>query len=432
MSEPSTIEVAQPAATGAATDVVVTSPPAAHMTPVRASERIEFIDLLRGAALFGILAANMRGLNAPAATYGHIDLLFSGFLDLFAQGLIDTFISGKFITLFACLFGLGFAVQMSRAEARGVRVGSFYPRRLLVLLGFGVIHGALVWWGDILVAYALMGFVLLAFRTRSQQIVLNWAAGILLGVLITMTVMFSVEQVRGPRPPQPHPQREPQELARVVRVFNEGPQTARAAENLRAWTTYLAKDVGVLAFLPTFLFGLWIWRRGVIQDLAAHDAAIRKVCVVALPVGLALSAFHVVAAGMRVGPRPHDLLFLATTAASYYGPFVLALGYAAGLALLVQRAEWHRRLAFFAPVGRMALTNYLMQSVVCVAFFTSTGLYGKVGPALGLVATLLLYSAQVWFSNWWLARYRFGPMEYAWRTLTYGRLGPLRREPVAA
>jgi uncharacterized protein len=428
MSEQSPPGVEQPAVALEA----AAAAPGAHMVPVRVSDRIEFIDVLRGVALFGILAANMRGLNAPSAIYGHNELLFPGFADRFVQGLIDTFISGKFITIFACLFGLGFAVQMSRAEARGVSVGSFYPRRLLVLLGFGVIHGALIWWGDILIAYALIGFVLLAFRTRSPKLILDWAWGILLGAFFTLSLLLAAEHFRGPRPPAAHPQREPQEIARVVRVFNEGPPAARAAENFRAWTVYAAKDAGVLAFLPTFLFGLWLWRRGVVQDLAAHEAALRKVCVVTLPAGVALNAFHVVVDGMRGSPVPHDLLFLVTKLASYYGPFVLAAGYASGLALLALRAEWHRRLAFFAPVGRMALTNYLMQSVVCVAFFTSTGLYGKVGPAWGLVPTVVLYAAQVWLSNWWLARYRFGPMEYAWRTLTYGRLGPLRREPAAA
>lgn len=420
---PLEIESAVPGQAGAAV---------AHMTPVRASERIEFIDVLRGVALCGILTANMRGLNAPASIYGHNELLFPGFADRFVQGLIDVFVSGKFITIFGFLFGLGFAVQMSRAEERGVQVGSFYPRRLLVLLGFGALHGALVWWGDILVAYSLIGFVLLAFRTRSQKLVLDWAWGVLLGAFITLSVLLAVQQFRGPHAPDPHPQREPQELARVVRVFNEGTQVERVVENFHAWTTYLAKEAGVLVFLPTFLFGLWVWRRGVVQDLAAHTPALRRVCVLALPSGLALNVFHVVVNGLRVEPVPQDALFLVTKLASYYGQFVLAAGYAAGVALLVQRDAWHRRLAFFAPVGRMALTNYLMQSVVCVAFFTSTGLYGKVGPALGLVPTLVLYSAQVWFSNWWMARYRFGPMEYAWRTLTYGQLGPWRREPAAA
>jgi uncharacterized protein len=109
-----------------------------------------------------------------------------------------------------------------------------------------------------------------------------------------------------------------------------------------------------------------------------------------------------------------------------WGTYILALGYAAGLALLARQERWRRRLAPAAAVGRMALTNYLMQSVVCVTLFTTTNLYGKVGPALLAIPTVAVYAGQVWFSNWWMRRFRYGPMEWLWRSLTYGSIGPLR------
>src|SRR5580704_1826325 len=125
--------------------------------PVAAADRIIFIDILRGVAMFAILAGNMRGYNAPDFLYGNIKVLFHGRADLIAQGFIDIFLTAKFVTLFSFLFGLGFAVQLSRAEARGARFLSFYPRRLAALALFGVIHGILIWWGDILLNYALAG-----------------------------------------------------------------------------------------------------------------------------------------------------------------------------------------------------------------------------------------------------------------------------------
>src|SRR6266851_4296347 len=138
------------------------------MTPVAAGERIGLLDILRGLALFGIIAANMRGFSDPAQVYFNIEEMFSGTADKIAQGFIDFFIQGKFITLFAFLFGLGFAIQMSRAEERGKPV-KFYPRRLLVLLVFGLIHSWFIWWGDILVGYALTGFVLFLFRKATRK-----------------------------------------------------------------------------------------------------------------------------------------------------------------------------------------------------------------------------------------------------------------------
>src|SRR5208282_2712423 len=146
--------------------------------PVDLSERILFIDVLRGMALFGILAANMRAFFAPLDTYDNIGVLFHGHADVAAQFFIDTLIQGKFITIFSFLFGLGFAMQMSRAEARGVRFMGFYPRRLLALAFFGVIHGLVIWGGDILLTYALSGAILLLFRKRQQKTLLWWAAGL--------------------------------------------------------------------------------------------------------------------------------------------------------------------------------------------------------------------------------------------------------------
>lgn len=402
--------------------------PAARMTPVAPGERIELLDVLRGTALFGILAANMRGFAAPGEIYASPERLFPGFADRFAQGLLDVFVSGKFVTLFSFLFGLGFAVQMTRAESRGVRPGSFYPRRLLVLLAFGVVHGLLIWWGDILVPYALVGFLLLAFRKRQPATVLRWAAGILLVVCIGMAAAFVYFQFH---PPQPGPRPDPMpEVARVVRVFNEGSHLARLDENVRTWLEWLPRDLALLIFLPNFLFGLWVWRQRIVQEIESHTQALQRICRLALPLGLALQLFAVVATMLSFAPRqgPPGLLLLARAAAEFYGQPLLALGYATGLALLVRHEAWRRRLAPAAAVGRMALTNYTLQSVVGVALFTATGLYGQVGPALLVAPTVAVFGAQVWLSNWWLDRFRFGPLEWLWRALTYGSLGPLQRE----
>src|SRR5271170_7202814 len=158
--------------------------------PITSAERILYIDILRGMALFGILAANMRGFNAPSDLYGNISPLFHGRADLIAQGFIDIFIQGKFVTLFSFLFGLGFAVQMSRAEARGAKFMSFYPRRLAALALFGLIHGILIWWGDILLTYALAGALLLFFRNRSQKTVLWWAGSIFTAPIMVLTGIY--------------------------------------------------------------------------------------------------------------------------------------------------------------------------------------------------------------------------------------------------
>src|SRR5271167_4629632 len=161
--------------------------------PVSLPERILFIDVLRGVALFGILAANMRAFFAPLDCYEYIGVLYHSRADVLAQAFIDAFIQGKFLSIFSFLFGMGFAMQMSRAEARGVRFMGFYPRRLLALALFGVIHGLLIWAGDILLTYALTGAILLLFRQRRQKTLLWWAGSLFsLPILVggTLTVLY--------------------------------------------------------------------------------------------------------------------------------------------------------------------------------------------------------------------------------------------------
>jgi uncharacterized protein len=403
-----------------------------RMGPVAAAERIEAIDILRGAALFGILAANIRAMGAPWPMYDNPDLLFPGFADRLAQGLLDVFVSGKFVALFSFMFGLGFAVQMTRAEARGTRVRSFYPRRLLVLLAFGLVHGTLLFWGDILVAYAVMGFILLPFRNRRPSTILRWALGMPLVLTILGCIAFLALQVI--RLPPRWPGGELNEVTRIARAFTEGDFFDVVAQNYLSWKAGARKNVSVIFLLPAFLFGLWVWRKGIPRDLETHAAAIRRTCRIALPLGLALNVFAIAEGILRTGLRRHppDLLVFAAAMSRFYGTYILALGYAAGLALLVRQERWRRRLAPAGAVGRLALTNYLLQSLVCVALFTTTGLYGKVGPALLIIPTVLVYAGQVWLSSWWLRRFRYGPMEWLWRSLTYGSVGSLRSRPEPA
>src|ERR1051326_3487034 len=157
---------------------------AANWGPVQPEERIALIDVLRGLALFGIIAANMRGFAGPHMTYFAPDLLWKTRSDFWIQAFVDTFIQGKFITLFAFLFGVGFSLQFSRAEARGSRFGPIYRQRLEALILLGVLHQVLFWWGDILVSYGLGGFFLMAFRKRSNKTVAIW----LLSVMLIPTV----------------------------------------------------------------------------------------------------------------------------------------------------------------------------------------------------------------------------------------------------
>jgi uncharacterized protein len=397
--------------------------------PVSLAERILFIDVLRGMALFGILAANMRAFFAPLDCYDNIAVLFHGRADVLAQAFIDVFIQGKFISIFSFLFGMGFAIQMSRSEARGARFMGFYPRRLLALALFGLVHGIFIWAGDILLTYALSGAILLLFRNRQQKTLLWWAAGLFSLPIVLSTVFLSIYYSRFrpawmvPKPP------DMKKLYAIINIYAHGTVRQIMAQNWVEWKQQLPWELFAIYAAALFLLGMWVWRAGIVQRLDEYKPVLKRVCAWCIPVGLALQIY---AATVRMIFSPTAVNVWAWSAGVVWLPssHILAAGYVSGLALIFMNENRRRYLLPFAAVGRMALTDYLMQSVLCTLFFYhyTTDLFGRVGPALGLVATVILYGAQVWFSNWWLKQHRFGPMEWLWRGMTYGKFPSMRRE----
>jgi len=393
------------------------------MTPIAPAERIEALDVVRGAALFGIIAANMRAFDSPQAAYFNHFLMWTGTGDRVVQNLIDLFVTGKFVTLFSFLFGIGFAVQMDRAATRGVSPRPFYLRRLGVLLAIGLGHMFLLWWGDILTAYALAGAVLLLFRDRPQRTVLFWA-----GVLYAWPLILSgaglALSATGTHLPMPVNE-SPAELRRIVEVFARGTyaqmfheRLGEAAMNLASLFVYYPRSLGL------FLFGLWTWRSGVIQQLGKQKALLKRCRNWGLVVGLAGSgAVLVIEETFRPDPVSFNAAGFVAHLLSSLGTPALSLFYASSLALLVLRANWRPRLRSFAAIGRTPLTNYLLQTVVCTTLFNGWGFgwYGKVGPLAGLAPTFLIYGAELAASLWWIRRFAFGPMEWLWRSLTCGR-----------
>ena len=400
--------------------------------PVSLSERIVFIDVLRGMALFGILAANMRAFFAPLDAYSVTGALYPGHADVIAQAFVNAFIQGKFISIFSFLFGMGFAMQMTRAEARGARFMGFYPRRLLALALFGLIHGILIWAGDILVTYALSGAILLLFRNRQQKTLLWWAGGLFSLPIVVSSVFFTIYNTRF----RPHwMEQKPPDVKKfhdIINIYAHGTVRQIMAQNWVEWKQELPLDLFAIYATGLFLLGMWVWRSGIVQHLDEYQPVLKRVCAWCLPIGAIVSIYSATVTAII---PPGSVSVWAWSSGVLWLPsaHILAAGYISGLALLLMNEGWRRRLLPFAAVGRMALTDYLMQSVVCTLFFYhyTTGLYGKMGPAIGLIPTVVLYWAQVVFSNWWLRRYRFGPMEWLWRGLTYGKFPSMSKdEPI--
>jgi uncharacterized protein len=390
------------------------------MGPATSGQRLEIIDAIRGFALFGILAANMRAFHSPAEVFYSPIAMWNTPLDRVAETIIDTLFGWKFLTIFSVLFGLGFAIQMERAEARGVRFLSCYSRRLVVLLALGLIHGLLIWMGDILATYAVLGFLLLLFRNRKPQTILIWAGAIhlVLVMLPVVGVVMASMGVESPAPPLP----EPNAIAESIRINAQGSWSEIQHLRMHNW---LSMNGGILFtllwVLPRFLFGMWLWRSGFVRELETRTELLRRWMCWGIPFGIAgnLAAALLVQAYDR-GSMIELRVFASQVLFRVWIP-VLSCGYAAAVALFTMSRSRNWLGRGFAAVGRTALSNYLLQSAVCTAIFDSWGfgLFGKVSPMLGFVPTFLIYGTQLPLSIWWLKRFQFGPLEWVWRGLTY-------------
>lgn len=409
------------------------------LAPVQQAERIQIIDILRGFALFGILVVNMAIFSRPFQS-----ILFAAdpatpWYDRAAEWLIHFLAEGKFYALFSMLFGLGMVLLMERIQGRSGRFVPLYVRRLLALLLIGVVHAFLIWPGDILIMYALLGFPLILFRKARPRTLLIWAV-ILLAIPLLFTAAGTGLVELGRAFPEGAEQIELSfaqveagylaDVARANRVYPSGSFLEITAQRIYDYgsmglTSFLVLGFNVLAM---FLIGVWFGKRRKFQDLEANQPFFRKLLVWGLIVGLAGNAIY--ATLILTSPRfePTGSLLVATVAQAIGAP-LLSLAYASAICLLALRPAWHRVLQLLAPVGQMALTNYLLESIIATLIFYGygLGLFGQVGSALGLVLTVVIFLLLIPFSHWWMKRFRYGPAEWLWRSLTYLKLQPIRR-----
>jgi uncharacterized protein len=410
--------------------------PAASNTlvPVQPEERIAILDVLRGFALFGILAVNLPWSATSDYTWAAGLKPFPDWWDKTAEWIVNTVFAGKFNAIFSFLFGIGFTIQLTRAADRGGNVTATYVRRMAILFAMGLVHELLIRSGDILHMYAILGLVLLAIRRVSDRT-----------VLILALVAFLIPTARSAYSAITHePWSIPRESmparhAEAMRVYQSGTYAEQVAlryheivESYGFIRELRGEVLGYFIVLVTILFGFYVGRKRIIQELPRHTAWIKRVMLWCGLVGVAAAAGRAtIMAVIEPTGRASLLSFLAGFLYALQRP-PLCLFYVAGIALLFLGSARCRRLfSPLATVGRMPLTNYLMQSVITAILFYSWGfgLYGRMGPAACLALTIVIFAVQVVYSRWWMARFRFGPLEWVWRGATYGRFPPLANEP---
>lgn len=401
--------------------------------PVKPTERYAILDILRGLALLGIALANFPEfslysfLPAEAA-----DAMSTAGIDCIVHYLQYIFIDGKFYTIFSLLFGIGFSIIIANAmrkDADGFRI--FY-RRMFVLLLIGFLHLMFLWSGDILMLYALLGMLLPLFRNASNRALLRWTFALL---AIPVAVDFIVEFF-GVYPSAPVVELQQFYCAKYGITDENFAYWLRDAEHYGGTFEFLIQGalVRVQEFIDgnryfkvmgLFLLGFYIGRNRFYTDLESCKPQLKRIVRYGFIIGLPLSFLY---AWSAMNSRPwgsgtHAVLYFVSV-------FPLGFAYVAGICLCFLHCPQWKVFRFFAMPGRMALTNYIGQSVFGMLLFYGIG-FGF-GAGVGLVYVVLI-AAGVWivealFSGMWLHYCQFGPLEWIWRVLTYGKVFRLVKE----
>ncbi|WP_105422862.1 DUF418 domain-containing protein [Neorhizobium sp. T25_27] len=377
-------------------------------------QRLTNIDALRGFSLFGILVVNISVFASTFYGSGAPDPAFSSQFDRLVQGFVALFFETKFYLLFSFLFGYSFTLQMRSAERAGQVFVPRMVRRQLGLLVIGVAHAVLLFHGDILSTYALLGIALLAMRHQSPRRMLKTAGWLIIVTASIWIFLGSLQLLEG--------------------GIGDVEQASIRAEAARA--TYTGSPAGVIwqhmrelpqmglvlvlmqgpCALAMFLIGFVAGEKRIFERLEDHQPMLRRFVLAGSVVGLTGASVFAVATVWLAGSgwEPLGLGIGLLTAPLLSGAYVV-------VAMKVFRSrigDWIT--GCLAPAGRMALTNYLFQSLACSLIFTAygLGLVGEIAPAWTVALALVIFAVQLFLSHMWMRVFAYGPLEWVLRALT--------------
>jgi len=381
------------------------------LQPMGGAERLVHIDILRGMALLGVLLVNLIYFDGLSWLMD-ADLVYPlGWGGDTMESLLYLIFESKAIGLLSLLFGVGMAIQFDRASVKGLSFYSLEFRRISGLALFGVIHSFLIWNGDILLDYALIGlFILPVMRINHKWFLL----------LIPLVYVIS-QWIIKPFIPMMENFYSDSVAVNAIYANFYGNSPWWGAFKFRVWDFFNAfgflRLYGRMSYCPTFfVLGVYFWKSGIISDPKSHKNLLRILTWTCFILGLTLVSF------------PES--YIEKISYIYWMKnYLLVIGYLAGILLLVERPWWREKLGIFSPLGQMALTQYLLQSIICTFIFNGygLGLYGKVPLNQLMLGGFVFFGVQVWSSHLWLSIFKMGPMEWVWRSMTYGTIQAFKK-----
>lgn len=407
--------------------------------PINPGERLEIIDFLRGFALLGILMVNLPLMNAPFTTEMGDFVLWTDKVNTWAAGFIRFFFTGKFYVLFSLLFGIGFYFFMRKVDEGNKGLLGVFKFRLFWLLIFGVLHILFLWYGDILHLYAIIGFIMLLFRKKSNKTLIIWAIVLILIPIVVFSFLALFLQFLMKVPDIAY------EMNRVyakshlamklltedaLQTYSTGTFTEIFNQRLQEYGyIFNALIYFVPNILAMFLVGMVLARKAVFENISSNIKFFKKLLIISLPIAIVGNIIFLYSFSNISMTEINTSYILYMTGSGIGGP-AMTFVYIS-LIVMFFKSRMHLQIfKLFSKAGRMALTNYISHSVICSFLFYSYGfgLYGKVNILQGIIITILIFSAQLVWSHYWLKHYRFGPLEWLWRTLTYRKAQKMKRE----
>lgn len=405
-------------------------------TPVSISERADILDILRGIALLGICLANYPVFSLYIfQTPETLATMPTASIDKWVDYFHFIFIDGKFYSLFSLLFGIGFSIILLRTKAKALGLSVFY-RRIVILILMGLAHSLLLWQGDILLLYGLIGLILPLFRNvTNRNLILFWALLILFPILMDLIKVVSENRWNVSKP-----------MERMAMVADAA--YGITDTNWRTWFMDHPKYVDLLKYnqsgilwryqellennrffkvLGMFLLGLYVGKNLIYRKMEENKSLLKKVQIWGFSIGLPISVTY---AFLELDDhRLPEAFALMDTAAYVFSVVPLSLAYTSTICIWFLKGSHSKLLKLFSAPGRMALTNYILQTLLGILIFYGIG-FGM-GGTTGLIYVILIalgvYGLEMVFSHFWLKYFNYGPLEWIWRQLTYGKRLPLRK-----
>lgn len=402
--------------------------------PTQTNERETFMDALRGFAILGIFIANLAYLSFYNDNAKVVSPWMVEGWDHTMRFLHYLFIEGKFYSIFSLLFGWGIALQFKRGATKRIDAFPIVKRRLFIMLLLGALH-LLIWTGDIVFFYALLGFIMLPLRKFSNKTLL--ITGVLL--ILSPIVLYGLKMTF---PILNYPAEKLYETGNRITTFFFGEMSREKYMSLMhegSWLDQLKVNIAEFFFrygylfyvsriskvVGMFLIGYVIGRSDFYKNLQQHKKTVYTIIGIGLVVGLTFNYFLASYMSSENSGEYYDLQLSGWYLTIFYalGVVPLALTYVGLMMLGFQTKPGNKLLQIVAPVGKMAFTNYIMHSLIGNFVFLGAGLdmMGQVGPVYFTLFGITVFIFQVIFSTIWLKYFHYGPIEWFWRSLTYNK-----------